>query len=233
MKKRHRLLTFLVTLFALFDLLVCGMGCYAWFVTKNTVSASGIQMRIYTQDLDLSYKIYKYSDDEKCAIDVTNQDDALALQEYDSVITSRNDNTPIIIEFNLRGEKITGDNSICLSVTCTDPATDTRYLSNIVGLKFATTTAITGDSTADIYDSAVNYFKDVNSYTFKNGDNKTSEIVYTATNYTSYIVNNVLKIYMQLDYEPSLVQQFEFSFDDVTTTSFTNDLTLMRFYIET
>jgi len=231
-KKHHLLLTFLVTLFALLDLSVCATGTYAWFVTKNTVDTSGISMKIYTQDLDLTYKIYKYLDDDKRAIDATDDPNGLVLTKYDSVITSRNENTAIILEFNISGEVPTGHNSFCLSAHCTNGYTDTRYLSNIIGLKFAVTDSITGNDADTLYHSATTYFNNAPVYTFKNNSTKVLDIDYSINNYSNYLHNGVLKLYLQLDYVPELVKQFEFSFDDISTTSFTNDLTLINCYIE-
>ena len=63
------------------------VGVYAWFVSNRQGDASGMRIQMYTHELDLSYRVYKYSDEVKGVIEATDMPDAFTLPEYDSVFT--------------------------------------------------------------------------------------------------------------------------------------------------
>lgn len=230
--KHTKLKTFLASILVAFNVLVCFAGAYAWFTAAKRNDASGMQIQMYTHELDMSYKVYKYSDDEKSPIDASSQVDALKLQEYDSVIKSRNTNTPVIIVFNITGMTLGENIPVYINTHCTNTTTTARVLSNIIELKFAVISSITSDSATTIYNSAVSYFESVNGVTFKNNNVKNQDILYTLNNYSSSIVGGSLKLYIQLDYSETLIDAFEFSITDSTTTSFSNDLTMINCYTE-
>ena len=82
--KRAKFKIALATALVLFDLFSCFAGTYAWFTAARTNEAASMQVQMYTHELDMSYKVYKYDDDLGAAINATGRPDALILKEYDS-----------------------------------------------------------------------------------------------------------------------------------------------------
>lgn len=230
--KHFKLKIALITSITIFNLAICFAGAFAWFVAATRYGASQMQVQIYTHELDMSYRVYKYSDDEKSPIDATGQADALVLQEYDSVIKNRNENTSIIIEFIMSGMDLGENIPVYINTHCTDTTTTARVLSNIIELKFAVISTITSSNASDIYYEAISYFEYVDDVTFKNGNIKNQDIIYTLENYSSSIIDGTVKLFVQLDYSEPLIDAFEFNITDATTTSFTNDLTMINCYTE-
>lgn len=222
----------LATMITIFDLTACFAGAYTWFTASKNTDASSMQVQMYTHELDMSYRVYKYDDDLKEAINATGRPDALSLQEYDSVIKSRNVNTPIILEFMITGMDLGENIPLYINTHCENNTTTDRVLSNIVQLQFATINSITTTDANEIYSQSVSYFDEnsIPEITFKNGNTKTQDIVYNLTNYENSLLDGSLRIYIKLDYSISLIDQFQFSITDATTTSFDNDLTLINCY---
>ena len=228
---RSKIIKFLAIFITLLDLITCAVQSFAWFTTANKVSVVGMQMRIEATRLDLTYDVYKYIDELKAPVNVTNEPDALTLTEYDSVILSRNVFTPIVIKFEFN---ITASTPLCIDTYCTEEETDTNYLSNIVELKFAVVPNIADNaSDSDIYYAVVDYFAtNISAETFKVGDIKNLELNYILTNYTQYINQGKLDLYIQLDYSETLISDFTFDIENSDTTEFANDLSLIRCYVE-
>lgn len=224
MRMKNKLKIVCATLLALFNLVTCFIGTYAWFVANQSVSAATMQVQMYTHELDMSYRVYKYDDNAKTAIDATGAADALTLPEYDSVIVSRNDNTALVIEFLVSGIALGEDWPITISAYCSNNSFSTRCISNIISMKFAPITSITSYTAADIYPQALNYFSTVNGSQFVNNGSKTQTITYLLDDYAAALVNNTLRLFVVVDYSPTLIDSFEFSFDDASTTAFSNDL---------
>lgn len=224
--RRKGLKIFLVTTLCIFNLFVCFSSVYAWFASSKIDEVSGLQVQIYTHELDMSYRVFKYSDDDKAGIDVTHQQDALTLQRYDSVIKSRNVNTPIILEFLISGVTLGENIPIDIVSHCTDATLTNKVISNIVKLQFAHIDINSNDSNT-IYTTAVNHFKtnNIQELQFKNNNVKSTEITYTLSNYTSYLEGMNLRLFIMIDYSETLVDSFTFDINDIQTTNFTNDLT--------
>ena len=224
--RRKKLKIALATILCIFNLFICFSSAIAWFVANNVTSASGPQVQMYTHELDMSYKVYKYLDDEKAGVEVTNQQDALTLQRYDSVIKSRNVNTPIILEFLISGVALGENIPIDIVSHCTDATLTNKVISNIIKLQFAPIDIVSNDADV-IYTTAVNYFKtnNVQEIQFKNGSVKSREVTYTLNNYSSYLDGMNLNLFIMIDYSETLVDDFTFDINDVQTTNFTNDLT--------
>lgn len=222
------------TSLVVFNLAICFTAAYAWFVNANHNDASNFTIKMHTHELDMRYKVYKYVDDEKAVIDVTERSDALALPEYDSVIRSRNEHTPIVIEFSITGMSLGENIPIHININCTNSTTNERVLSNIIQFQYVCITSITSSAPAEIYSQAIEYFDNNNipAMTFVNGNNKNQNIQYILSDYVSSIVDGSLKLYLKVDYSESLIDNFEFSFSDVQTTSFANDLTRIHCYTE-
>ena len=207
------------------------VGVYAWFVSNRQSDASGMRIQMYTHELDLSYRVYKYSDEVKGVIEATNMPDAFTLLEYDSVFTDRNANTPIIVDFSLTGAILSENTPIQVVSSCTAINPATKALSNIMELKFALFTDI-GTEASAIWSDAVGYFENIAGNRFKVGNNKNTALTYTINNYSNYIENNTLHFFMQLNYASDLISEFEFDLTDSQTTAFSNDLTTISCNVE-
>lgn len=231
--KNQKLKIILATGLAVFNLFMCFTGVVAWFTAAKVNDASDMQIQMYTHELDVSYRVFRYDDDEKAGLDVTNNVDALKLPDYDSVITSRNEHTPIIIEFTISGMSLNEETPIYLNTHCTNSTLDAYVLSNIIELKLDYGMATIDESSAStIYDSAVSHFKEnVTDRKFKN-ETKLTDILYTVEDYTELIDDGKLKIYMQIDYSVDLIRALNLSFSAITAVNFPNDLTLINCYTE-
>ena len=215
-----------------FNVFACVLGCIAWFNFNQRVDTSGANIQFAGNGLGIDYRIYKYDDDRKEAINVTNDSNALELPEYDSVITSRNVNTPIIFEFIITGLTTNSNEALNIKTFCTENSPTERVLSNIIKLQFAPITTITTNDANTIYEQAVSYFSSdtVPETTFKIGNAKVTEVLYTLTNYQSLISGASLRLFGELNYSEALIHNFNFNITDINTTSFTNDLTLINCY---
>lgn len=207
------------------------VGVYAWFVSSWRSDASGMRIQMYTHELDLSYRVYKYSDEVKGVIEATDMPDAFTLLEYDSVFTDRNVNTPIIVDFSLTGAILAESTPIQVVSSCTATNPAAKALSNIIELKFALLNDMGADASS-VWSNAVGYFDDASGSRFKAGNGKDTEISYTISNYSGHIEDSTLHFFMQLNYAPDLVGEFEFDLADSQTTAFSNDLTTISCNVE-
>ena len=215
---RKGLKIFAATVVCIFNLFVCFSGVAAWFSANQKTDTAGAQITVGGQLLDMSYRVFKYSDDDKAGVEVTGQQDALELPKYDSVITSRNNHTPIILEFLLSGDSIQQGIPINITTTRSQDNATAKCISNIIKLQFAPLTINSNDDSV-IYDAAVSYFRNQpTDVVFENGE---LEATYQLSGYTSGVG---LDVYVMLDYSESLIQNFAFDITDANTTTFTNDL---------
>jgi len=207
------------------------VGVYAWLVSNRQGDASGMRIQMYTHELDLSYRVYKYSDEVKGVIEATDMPDAFTLLEYDSVFTDRNANTPIIVDFSLTGAVLSESTPIRVVSSCTAASPTAKALSNIIELKFALLNNMGEDASA-VWSNAVGYFENASGSRFKTGGGKSTSLSYVIGDYGSHVANNTLHFFMQLDYAPDLVGEFEFDLADSQTTAFSNDLTTICCNVE-
>ena len=225
--KKTRLKIALSTLLVIFNLVFCFVATYAWFVGIKDNDASGLVFKMESYDLDIEYyKIFKYSDDEKCGIDVTSDSvGSFHLPKYDTVITTRNKHAAVILLFCIKGEEI-GSTTIRATLSC-NPSNNTPYdddvenevLSNVVRFKFApiSTSTIpvianpsspTPDEAASIYDKAVTFFETGGEeIRFSTNLNKSTTITksFASSTYSNLVVNNKLYFYMLFDYSSTLI----------------------------
>jgi len=221
--KRKGLKVLLATTMCIFNLFVCFSSVFAWFTAANKDNAAGMQVQIRAHELDMSYRVFKYSDDEKAGVEFTGQQDALEMQKYDSVITSRNEHTPIILEFLLSGVSLGENLPINITTTRSQSDATAKYISNIVKLQFAPLNISSNDGSV-IYDTAVSYFRNQdNEAIFEDGE---TEVNYELTDYSAYLTSSGLTLFIMLDYSEELIKRFRDNFDitDSTTVAFTNDL---------
>ena len=221
--KRKGLKTFLATTMCIFNLFVCFSGVLAWFAAAHRNDADGMQVQVYSHELTMSYRVFKYSDDEKAGVEVTAQQNALELQKYDSVITSRNENTPIILEFLLSGMALGENLPINITTSRSQSDATVQAISNIIKLQFAPLEINSNDGSV-IYNTAVSYFRSQqDGAIFEDGE---TEVSYELNNYSSHLTGAGLTLFIMLDYSESLIENFKDNFDitDSTTVAFINDL---------
>ena len=221
--RKSRLKIVLATLLAIFNLFTCFAGTYAWFVAARVNNVSSMQVQMYTHELDMSYSIYKYSDEQKAGI----RSNDLVLQEYDSVIKSRNVYTPIIIEFMITGMSLGDGIPVFINTHCTNNTTTDNVLSNIIQMKFAVIPTITSSDPNVIYFDAIAAFEDEDPNYFIVDDEKQQDIEYELSNYSGYITGGNLRLYILLDYCEDLIDNFDFVFGSSESTAFTNDLQMI------
>ena len=217
---RKGLKILLATTMCIFNLFVCFSGVMAWFAAANRNSAAGMQVYMEGHELDLSYRVFKYSDDYKAGVEFTGQQDALELQKYDSVITSRNEHTPIILEFLLTGVSLGENLPINITTTRSQSNANAKYISNIIKLQLAPLT-INSDNPNTIYTTAISSLQNEPEVIFDAGELETT---YVLDNYSSYLTGAGLTLYIMIDYSEDLVSNFTFDIHDTLTTSFQNDL---------
>lgn len=225
--KKTRLKIALSTILVIFNLVFCFVATYAWFVGLKDSDASDLSIKMEGYNLDIEYyKIFKYSDDTKCGIDVTNDTTgSFLLPNYDTVIEARNATAAVILLFCIKGEEI-GSTTIRATLSCNEshssPADGDSvndFLSNVVRFKFApiSTATIpvltnpdspTPTEAATIYSKAVTYFNDGGvEARFSTGSNKSTTITQTfaSSTYSNFVVNNKLYFYMLFDYSKYLI----------------------------
>ena len=218
----------LCTVLVIFNLAFCFVATYAWFVGRKDSDASSLNLKMESYNLDIEYyKIFKYSDDAKCGVDVT--DDVVGsffLPNYDTVIKTKNAHVPVIIMFCIKGEEI-GSTTIRATLSCDSTHTspydsdpDDDYLSNVVRFKFApisTGTVVppvnpespTPDEAASIYANAISFFNEGGvEIRFSTGSNKSTTITqsFASNTYSNIVVNNRLYFYMMFDYSSYLIE---------------------------
>lgn len=229
--RRIRIKVACAALLMLFNLATAFTGVYAWFTAVRRTDAAGMRVQMYAHELDLSYRVYKYSDEDKRAIDATDRQDAFALSEYDSVFADRNGRTPIIVDFSLRGAALSEGSPIRVSATCSNPSPSAKVLSNIVELKFGLP-AMQGSDALSIWSGAVLYFGAEPGERFKRSGEKDLEVSYVIDGYGAAMSNNTLHFFMQLNYASDLIGEFDFDLSDSQTTAFSNDLTAISCNVE-
>lgn len=228
--KKTKLKIALSTVLVIFNLVFCFVATFAWFVGQANNDASGLGVKMQTYDLDIEYyKIFKYSDDTKCGIDVTDDPNgSFELPYFDTVIRSRNEHTAVILLFCISGQEI-GSTSIRATMTCNeenntpyDNDPDKEFLSNAVRFKLApistatippiaaTNNVPTAAEAASIYDKAITYFDDNGvEIAFSNWTQKRTTITHTfaPSDYSDFVVGNKVYLYMLFDYSEDLVNK--------------------------
>ena len=225
MKKRSSFKIVLATIMTIFNLFVCFSGVIAWFAAARQNDASGMQVQILNTTLDMDYKVYKYNQATEQIEDYTHKSDEFDLITYDSILTERNNHTPIIVEFTISGSIVNDQLPVTLEVTCANDSLRDRYLSNIIGLRFSQINTITdADTIPEKYNKAINFFNGTSELIFEPIDTnrKSTTIEYTETNYSA----NEIKLFMMLNYSQTLIESRGFIVNDIMNelTPFVKDL---------
>lgn len=200
-RKKTNLKIIGATLVGLFSLTSLFTGTLAWFSMNQSVSATGMSVRVAKMSNINILSCYAIRYDGKygaIAYDISGGDSDITMSEYDYVFTDRNVNTPLFIRMEIANFDTTKD--LTVSIPCTGSyKTDNKidpYLSNVVsvkllyGLKSTPSSSLTvddktwtgdgihTDAVVDCYKGMLNNAKDYTGTPFVNrdDDSKTNTI---------------------------------------------------------
>lgn len=211
----------------IFNLAICFAATFAWFTASKKLNGSEIGVQIDAQELHLEYELYKFDEVAKQVAEV----ETFALNTYDSIITEKNVNTPLIIKTVLAGNifQNKSNTDVSINLTCSEAAYYTNYLSNIIHFKFAAF-AINSTEAADIYSEGLAGLENTAALKFIT-TTKLTEINITITN--APIIDNTVTIYGLVNYDEDLISQF-ISVNELTLDvmpEFQNDLQHIRYSV--
>ena len=132
---KHRgLKLFSATALVIFNLIVCIMATFAWFINSKVTDGNSIAVQMDAHELRLDYQILKFDDEKKKVIET----DGLNLNQYDSIIKERNEKTSIVLKVTLTSNLFLSKtvSDVNISFKCTETTATTNYLSNITHFKF-------------------------------------------------------------------------------------------------
>lgn len=221
-------------------------GSLAWLADNKQVSAGGMSVNVASEDIEVSsVEYYKYNSftGKGELLDIT-QSNALALNEYDSVFTDRNENTAIIIKMYLTGDAIEAGNNIKIAFSCTGDLYYTNsngdqslnpVISNILNVKLGFIDSLDGVTDANaIFNGAKTHFSDsTNSYledsfaileTDSNGDTVETKKNTFEFELSGYTASDEIEVFICLNYSPELVNKYlaDQSFGSVSSSFLTN-----------
>lgn len=168
--------------------------------------------------MNLNYTIYKYDSGSKTFM--TTQ--SFALPAYDMILTDRNIHTSLILKLEISGDVILQQKDVNLNFLCSDSQSNTMSLSNAVCFKVGIF-SIASDDAAFIYTEAERQLNSSSSIKFLNATKSTS-INYFLHNYNA--TNSNLTVYIQIDYDADLIDNFETITNDdfETAINFQSDI---------
>ena len=193
---------------------------FAWFSNNKNAAGTGLDITIEQNSISFDYINYYYDNENRTFEETTNFD----LRAYDMIITNRNIHTAIITKLIISGQAVAGQQNITFNFLCRDNQSNTMSLSNVVSFKIGLFN-ISSTTAEDIYLAVEENFKDIAENKFLN-TTKNIQISYTLSNYSDYVTNNQLIVYLQTDYSVSLMEQFNnlTTEDFETTISFNADI---------
>lgn len=223
--------TIIISIINIALVLICFVGItFSWLAMNDTIQGNGLQIAAHQDVISLSHFVYKYNDDLREGYDATNDTDAFELPPYDSIILSRNEHSSIIIKLLVSGEAVNKGEPITLSFFCRETASDTKSLSNVLHFKIGLFN-IEETEPALIYQIAEQNFLDsTTKISFVDNGEKQTGIAYVLSGYNDFIQNMFLNVYIQIDYNPELVQDVgAISYDDLTQIiTYTPDIYLLQ-----
>jgi len=191
---------------------------FAWFAMNDTVQSSGLTISVNKQNLFFNYTVYHYNIDSKEYLATDDFD----LRPYDMIIKNRNEHISIIIKLEVFGEAIDKHKDIDIHFLCSDQNSDTMSLSNVLEFKVGLFDILSTDIET-IYTSSETAFTEINALMFKT-NSKIVDLSYTLTNYTNHIIDDKLFVYVQINYNDDLAEEFNTITADDLTTGTTTDL---------
>jgi hypothetical protein len=223
--KNRGLKIFSATAMVIFNLVICFMATFAWFVNTKMLDGNEMAIQMDAHELHLDYQILKFDDDQKQVIEI----DSFNLNQYDSIIKERNTKTAIVLKVDLMSNLFLNKtvSDVDISLKCTETDSTTNYLSNITHFKFGTT-AINSDDITTIYDTTVSNLESVTPLKF------ITTVKLTEVNFTiqaAPIVDGKITVYGVFNYDEDLLNALHiniFSDPDVNL-AFLNDIEYVRY----
>lgn len=204
----------------------------AWYYINKDSDNDGTQISVKDIDVSMDYKIYK-ANDQYQVIESTNVED-LYLMPYDTVIVEKNVLTTLIIDFEVSGAKVTSrEGTMTFTITCSEEDYSEDAISNITNYELVPL-RVTQTDPEDIYNTVLDSAPGTKQK-FVSGTTKATELEFTINiaNYTSLIHDNTLSIFIIIDYDTTLIENFTSSIEVSTeqsggTLPFANDLTTIE-----
>ena len=204
-----------ISILNIFLVLIClATTVFAWFAMNDTVETSGMQISVGLDNVSFDYTIYQYDYDTNTYTDEGN----LALRPDDTIITSRNTNTAIIIKLMITGEVLSTHDDIIVNFLCSDTQLNTMSLSNVLEFKATCLDLQDQQAAQNIYTAAVAQFTNVQAKTFY-GQQKLTKLsfVFSYTEYSNYITaEQILPLYIKIDYNEPLIGNINTTVDATT-----------------
>lgn len=213
---------------------------FAWFVVERTGSGSVTQIGV-VGDIDVTPTIIKYNVAENAAYDASEESDALHLNEYDAIITSRNKYTAIYIAVEISPYGNSGVLSCVVNATkgLLDDGTILSAISNVIQFKVALASDEGFDGLASyletpdydgFYSNAKTAFENSTAYTFVDyasastyedltEENKNTTLDLFSNTSITLNGTDTVSVYIEIDYNTTLVEYYL----DSTTISASGD----------
>ena len=187
----------------LFLVLLCLVAVtYAWLSNNKYTESSPMQIVVNKADLSFDYTVYQYNAETNTYTD----NGTFVLAPYDMIITSRNEHSAIIIKLDIFGAIIDSHSNFTINFLCSDTQLNTRSLSNVTNFKAGLFNINSNDAEV-VYTTAETNFKNLTAYKFKT-TTKATQVSIAISNYASYISDNKLTVYIQIDYDATLAEEF-------------------------
>ena len=235
-----------VTSMMVFSLFVAFAGVFAWFTTITSINNGANDFPIYHDDSEITaVSVYCIKYDGiygATATRLTNEDYSFTMSEYDSIFTDKNINTPLFLRIEI--DHFDKTKPLTISVPCSgDYKTGSNtyvnnYLSNVVSVKFSYGLQTTGGLIKDSYNLTESYIEGGNAeIIYKGMRDRVSTLTGTpfVTNTTTgakdrtilqtiaantitdtYITGDRLVVYLEFDYDVSLINNYIASIGHVT-----------------
>jgi hypothetical protein len=218
--RKNKLKIIAASAMVIFNLAICFAATFAWFVAKDKLDGSQINMKIEATELNLDYDLYKYD------IYQVVSTESFSLNTYDSIIDDKNINTALIMKVTLSGNVFQDRNAIDVNIKvkhgAAPTAQNTDPLSDLVHFRFGQLTSLTSNDPTTIYDGVQENFT---SQFLIFGNSDTIEIDLT----DATITNNQVIIFGLIDYDKTLVDIKEYNPSNLP--DFVDDLEYIRFEV--
>ena len=243
--KKYKLKTFLF-LNCVTSIMLAVFATVAWFKINNVVNSEDF-ISVRDVDISLQYKFYQYNELNEITSSTDYHD--LRLNEYDSIIKSRNVNNPLVIEFEISGKVIVDALSdLQLTINCSNTTYNSQNISNITQYNILMMQPSATDEAT--YNNVLTAAKNQNtSYRFVTAQNNGNATTYTKANVIPYIIRSQdyspyftgqnpqtsFTMYIVIDYAEDLIEDVFADIlglatedSDDSVGRFSNDLTTIQ-----
>ena len=221
----------------IFSLAACFTGTWAWFASNIQVSSSGMSVTIHSEDLELTYSIYKYDITADSPVHLSEEDVTdFSLNQYDVVFKERNKYNVLFLELQLTGDSLGASGTVAISLDrdLSMPAMDEDnhlYKSFTSVTKYATgansfktggiySPSNTVENTWDNLNAAFldrDNVGELNTKSFTSGSTgnytKANSLSLNITYSSSDFVGNVLYAFLYINYDATLAENYSLEHD--------------------